>query len=97
MLVNIKRDPDGRIVKYKARLVARGDQQAEDLSFEELFAPTAAIASFRALCTVAAKHGHQIQQIDVSTAYLHADLLSDVCIKLPTELGGDISRLKKDL
>jgi hypothetical protein len=27
MLLNIKRDADGRIVKYKARLDARGDQQ----------------------------------------------------------------------
>jgi hypothetical protein len=97
MLLNIKRDPHGRIVKYKARLVARGDQQTEDLRFEELFAPTAGSASFRALCAVAAKKGHQIQQIDVSTAYLNADLLSDVYIRLPTQLGGDIWRLKKAL
>jgi hypothetical protein len=46
---------------------------------------------------VAPKKGHQIQQIDVSTAYLNADLLSDVYIRLPTELGGDIWRLKKAL
>jgi hypothetical protein len=97
MLLNIKRDADGRLVKYKARLVARGDQQSEDLSFEELFAPTAASASFRALCARAAKKSYQIQQIDVSTAYLNADLLSDVYVRLPTELGGDIWRLKKAL
>jgi hypothetical protein len=31
-----------------------------------------------------------MQQIDVSTAYLNSDLLSDVYIRLPTEQGGDI-------
>jgi hypothetical protein len=75
MLLNIKRDAEGRLVKHKARLVARGDQQTKDLSFEELFAPTAASASFRALCAVAAMKSYQMQQIDVSTAYLNADLL----------------------
>jgi hypothetical protein len=44
--------------QYKATLVARGDQQTEDLSFEELFATTTASASFRALCAVAAMKGH---------------------------------------
>jgi hypothetical protein len=97
MLLNIKRDADGRVVKYKARLVARGDQQTEELSFEELFAPTAAGASFRTLCAVAAQRSLHMQQLDVSTAYLNADLLSDVFIRLPPELGGEIWRLKKAL
>jgi hypothetical protein len=95
ILLNIKRDPDGRIVEYKARFVKRGDQQAEYFSFEDLFAPTAASASLRALYAVAAKKGQQIQQIDLSTAYQHPDLLSDVDIKLRSGLVGDFWQLKK--
>jgi hypothetical protein len=97
MLLSIKRDAMGRIEKYKARLVARGDQQEEELSFEEMFAPTAVSASFRTICTVAAKNALHIRQLDVSTAYLNADLLSDVNIRLPPEIGGEIWQLKKAL
>jgi hypothetical protein len=97
MLLSIKRDAMGRVEKYKASLVARGDQQEEELSFEELFAPTAVSTSFRDICTDAAKHSLHIRQLDVSTAYLNADLLTDVHIRLPPEIGGGIWRLKKAL
>ncbi|GAA5907899.1 hypothetical protein JCM5296_006127 [Sporobolomyces johnsonii] len=38
----IKRDTDGRVIKYKARLVARGDMQVEGVDFDETFSSTAA-------------------------------------------------------
>jgi hypothetical protein len=97
MLLSIKRDAVGRIEKYQARLVARGDQQDEELIFEEMFAPTAVSASFHAICTVTAKHNLHIRQLGVSTAYLNADLLSDAYIRLPPEIGGEIWQLKKAL
>ncbi|GAA5982200.1 hypothetical protein JCM11641_006222 [Rhodosporidiobolus odoratus] len=36
----VKRDADGRVIKYKARLVARGNLQVEGVDFDETFSST---------------------------------------------------------
>ena len=43
-----KRNDQGIIVKYKARLVARGFEQVEGIDFTEVFAPTSKHATMRA-------------------------------------------------
>ena len=43
----VKRDERGAIVKHKARLVARGFVQREDIDFEDVFAPIARMESIR--------------------------------------------------
>ena len=40
-IFRIKRDPSGKIVKYKARLVAEGFTQRAGIDFSETFAPVA--------------------------------------------------------
>ena len=50
----VKRDERGAIVKYKARLVARGFVQREGIDFEEVFALVARIESVRLLLAMAA-------------------------------------------
>ena len=50
----VKRDERGAIVKYKARLVARGFVQREGIDFEEVFAPVARMESVRLLLAMAA-------------------------------------------
>jgi hypothetical protein len=53
----VKRDEHGAIVKYKARLVARGFVQREGIDFEEVFAPVARMESVRLLLALAASNG----------------------------------------
>lgn len=79
----VKTHEDGSIDKYKARLVARGDQQREGIDFEEVFAP---VARMKTICTFLATgvaKGMYIHQMDVITAYIQGDLTEEVFMKQP--------------
>lgn len=60
--------------KYKARLVVRGDLQRDALSPADLYAHTAAMASFRTLIAISAARGYQIHQLDAIQAFLQSTL-----------------------
>jgi hypothetical protein len=107
-VLHIKRDVYGNIDKYKARLVARGFKQQEDIDFMEIVAPTAQTTSFRVLCSIAAQEKLDMQQIDVSTAFLNGELQEEVFVRPPAclweQMGQDskahptaVWRLKKAL
>jgi len=66
----------GVVVRYKARLVCRGFAQREDEDYDpaELYAPTMETETLHTLTTLAAKNGWDMNQYDVSCAFLHADL-----------------------
>ncbi|KAK4700421.1 hypothetical protein P7C70_g5826, partial [Phenoliferia sp. Uapishka_3] len=98
----IKRDDEGRVIKYKARLVARGDMQVEGLDYTETFSATVRQASVRAILALAAQNGWLLQQFDVSSAYLHGVLKEEVYLRQPPGFGDDsnpsgVLRLRKSL
>jgi transposase InsO family protein len=100
LVLKIKRNEHGAIDKYKARLVARGFLQESGSDFYEVFAPTAQSASFRALMfhAVTGSRHSVLHQLDVSTAFLHADLDEEVYLQLPTQFANEkVWRLKKAL
>lgn len=70
----IKRNQDGSINKYKARLVARGDQQKEGIDFDEVFAPVARLETIRTLLATSVIRGMHVHQLDVTTAYVQGEL-----------------------
>ncbi|KAK4699290.1 hypothetical protein P7C70_g6971, partial [Phenoliferia sp. Uapishka_3] len=98
----IKRDDEGRVLKFKARLVARGDMQTEGLDYTETFSPTVRQASVRAILALAAQNGWLLQQFDVSSAYLHGVLKEEVYLRQPPGFGDNsnpngVLRLRKSL
>lgn len=78
-----KYGPDGTIIKYKARLVARGDTQTEGVDFSETFAPVARMDSFRLLFSIAVNEDLDIHQMDVNTAFLGAPLKEELYMRMP--------------
>ncbi|GAA5999307.1 hypothetical protein JCM5350_002336 [Sporobolomyces pararoseus] len=70
----VKRDEYGNVIKYKARLVARGDLQRPGIDFSEVFSSTIRFASILVLLALSVTNGWDILQFDVSTAFLHAKL-----------------------
>jgi hypothetical protein len=99
LVLHIKRDQWDNIIKYKARLVARGFMQEEGVDFSDIFAPTAQSASFRVLTSIAAQRGLPMHQIDVSTAFLNGDLEEEVYVQLPSAIctSKQVWKLKKAL
>jgi hypothetical protein len=70
---DIKRK-DGKVERYKARLVARGFLQRAGLDYGETFAPTPSLASIRLVVALALQHGLKLHHQDVKTAFLEAKL-----------------------
>ncbi|CEH15995.1 gag-pol polyprotein [Ceraceosorus bombacis] len=70
-----KKKADGTVDRYKARVVARGDQQEADSA--DTYAPVANMSSHRLLCSLAAHHNWPMHPIDVDTAYLNAARTGD--------------------
>ncbi|EMG45193.1 Polyprotein, partial [Candida maltosa Xu316] len=68
---------------YKARLVCLGNQQKEGVNFAEIFAPVIRSESIKLLFALAAKTGRIVHSIDISTAFLNADISEDVFISQP--------------
>jgi len=65
-----KHDTNGNIVRFKARLVARGFSQAYEIDYFETYAPVAKLTTYRVIFALAALEQWEIHGMDVITAYL---------------------------
>ena len=81
----VKRNEKHEIVERKARFVVKGFMQVEGVDFVDAFAPTISSETVRLALTIAASRDWLIHQIDVSAAFLHADLIEEVWIQPPAE------------
>jgi len=80
---DIKHDAEGKLTRYKARLVAQRFNQVPGRDFYETWALVPNAATTRALFAVAAAMGLEIHHVDVKTAFLNAKMDKEVYIKLP--------------
>ncbi|XP_078171460.1 uncharacterized protein LOC144565545 [Carex rostrata] len=95
----IKYNSDGRLERYKARLVALGNCQVEGINNNETFAPIAKIVRVRTFLAVVVAKGWELHQMDVHNAFLHGDLHEEVYMRLPPGFAsshpGKVCRLRK--
>lgn len=95
-----KRDFESKIIKRKARLVARGFTQGEGVDFHETFSPTMKQDSLRILTAFAMKNKFKIKQLNITAAYLNAPLSETIFMKPPKSHSGyekGFLKLKKAL
>lgn len=79
----IKTNANGMPERFKARLVAGGNHQQEDVDFKETFAPVSKLATLRVLLSVSARRGWKVHQIDIKTAFLNGEVDTDVYMLQP--------------
>ena len=73
-----KRNAEGKVEKYKVRLVAKGYSQVSGIDFGDIFSPIAKVASIRLLLSVVVAFDIEVEQMDVKTTFLHGDLQEEL-------------------
>ncbi|GKD06916.1 retrovirus-related pol polyprotein from transposon TNT 1-94 [Tanacetum coccineum] len=80
---NAKTDEFGRVLKNKARLVAQGFRQEEEIDFEESFTLVTRIEAIRIFVANAANKNMMIFQMVIKTAFLNGELKEEVYSSQP--------------
>ena len=66
----IKRNANGSIEKYKARLIAQGFTQKFGVDYFDTFSPVAKLSSFRFILAIAARNNWDADTFDFNGVYL---------------------------
>lgn len=97
----IKVNEHGQVVEYKARFTPKGFMQREGIDFFEVFAPTGQYKTMRVGLSITAELDHELDQMDVPSAFLKAPLDEDVYMEIPDGFRegreGMVLHLKKSL
>ena len=82
-IFSLKLHPDGSILRFKARLVLQGYRQRKGIDYKLTSSPVCKMQSVRILLLLAAKFDLELTSMDVSTAYLNADIKDTIYMKIP--------------
>ena len=95
----IKTDEHGAVTEYKARITPKGFMQRYGVDYFEVFAHTGKYKSLRVLLSLAATYDLELNQLDVPSAFVRAELEEDVYTEMPRgfEVDGMVCKLKKSL
>ncbi|CAI7849922.1 unnamed protein product, partial [Closterium sp. NIES-54] len=95
-----KSNTDGKIERYKSRLMVKGYQQKEKVDCKELFALVVKSTTLRTLLTGATTKGWVVKQLDVTTSFLNDVLEEEIFMAQPKGFddgSGRVWKLKKEL
>lgn len=80
-----KKDENGQIIRYKARLVIKGCSQKHGIDYDEIFSPVVRYSSIRYLMALSVKYNFEIDQMDAVTAFLQGELSDETIFMLQPE------------
>ncbi|KAL2885578.1 putative retroelement pol poly protein [Ceratocystis lukuohia] len=95
-----KYDLDGKLEKYKARLVVRGFRQEYGVNFFESFAPTPSSATLRLFLATVCQYNMECHQVDACNAFAQSKIKEEVFIELPANVecpNGMVAKLDRCL
>lgn len=82
-VLDLKRGARGEILRYKARLFARGFSQIAGIDFHEFFATVSRYATVRLMFSGAVVFRCKRRLLDVKNAFINAPLQEDIYVCLP--------------
>ena len=74
----IKYKSDGRVERFKARMVAKWYSQKYGINYDETFSPVVRFSSIRALLAYAVQNDMPVHQMEVVTAFLNGKLDEEI-------------------
>jgi Reverse transcriptase (RNA-dependent DNA polymerase) len=80
----IKYNAEGKIERYKAKLVVKGYTQTYGIDFQDTFSSVAKLNSIRVLLSLTANLDWPPHQFDVRNVFLHGDLKEEIYIDIPS-------------
>ena len=101
-IFKLKKNPQGDIIKYKARLVVKGYSQRKGVDYDEIYALVVRFETIRLLIALAALKNWKIHHLDVKSAFLNGEINEVIYVKQPEGFlvkgkEGHVLRLKKAL
>ena len=85
----LKKNPNGSVNRYKARLIAKGYLQTLGFDFTETFSLVVKATSLRIILTIVLARGwqlRQLRQLDVNNTFLNGSLQDEVYMDQPPRL-----------
>ena len=79
----VKYGSDGKVERFKGRLVAKGYAQRYRIDYEETFSPVVRFSSIRSLLAFAVQNEMLIHQMDVVSAFLNGKLDEEIYMEQP--------------
>jgi len=65
---------EGKINRFKARLVINGSRQKYGIDYNETFSSVVRYELIRTILAIAAAENYELKQFDIKTAFLYGDL-----------------------
>ena len=78
-----KRTPDGKVERFKGRIVAKGCSQRPGIDYSETYAPTFRPAAFRNALAAAGIEDMHLRSCDFSSAFTNGDLDEVIYMRQP--------------
>jgi hypothetical protein len=69
-----KLNAEGKVEKYKSRLVAKGYSRVDGIDFGDIFSPVSKLTSIIFMLDVATGFDFEVEHMDVKKKFLHGDM-----------------------
>ncbi len=80
-----KYDEDGKLARYRARLVALGNQQRPGIDYDLTYSPVVKIKTTRMMMVITTELEWEVDHVDIVAAYLTATLTDETYIEIPAD------------